>query len=94
MYNLLVQYMPWEGGTGTVSKGRLFEHTDDALKNQFKNGDSVLFDEMMRMPCLFMQEGTQDGLAHVGAVTRIRPSDTDILSLLQNRRGERLFCLI
>ena len=79
MYNLLVQYMPWEGGTGTVSAGRLFEHTDDTLENQFKNGDTVLFDEMMRMPCLFMQEGRQDGLARVGAITRIRPSETDIL---------------
>ena len=66
MYNLLVQYMPWEGGAGTVSTGRLFEYTDNALKNQFMNGDSVLFDAMARMPCLFMQEGTQDELAHVG----------------------------
>ena len=79
MYNFLVQYMPWEGGTGTVSVGRLFEHTDETLENQFKNGDTVLFDELMRIPCLFMQEGRQDGLARVGAITRIRPSDGDIL---------------
>ena len=79
MYNLLVQYMPWEGGAGTVSTGRLFEYTDNALKNQFMNGDSVLFDAMARMPCLFMQEGTQDELAHVGGITRIRPTDSDII---------------
>ena len=79
MYNLLVQYMPWEGGTGTVSTSRLFEYTNDALDQQFKNGDSVLFDEIMRYPCLFMQEGTEGELAHVGGITQIRPSDSEIL---------------
>ncbi len=78
MYNLLVQYMPWEGGTGTVSAHRLFEHTDDTLKNQFKSGEKTLLDKMVQLPCLFMQEGRRDGLARVGAITRIRPSDTDI----------------
>ena len=79
MYNLLVQYMAWEGGTGTVSVDRLFEHTDETLQNQFKNGKTVQFDKLMRMPCLFMMEGRQDGLAHVGAITRIRSSASDIL---------------
>lgn len=79
MYNLLVQYMPWKGGTGTVETGRLFEYTDDRLKNQFKDNDSVLFEEMRRFPCLFMQEGTEDELAHVGEITQIRPSGSEIL---------------
>lgn len=79
MYNLLVQYIPWEGGTGTVEMSRLFEYTDKAVKNQFKKGDSVLFEELARMPCLFMQEGTGDELAHVGGITGIRPSDSGIL---------------
>ena len=43
MYNLLVHYMSWKGGTGTVPRDRLFEYTDDTLENQFKNGDSILF---------------------------------------------------
>lgn len=79
MYNLLVQYIPWEGGTGTVEKSRLFEYTDKALENQFRLGDSVLFEELARMPCLFIQEGTGDELAYVGGITGIRPSDSDIL---------------
>ena len=35
MYNLLVQYAPWEGGTATVPTGRLFEYTDKALEERF-----------------------------------------------------------
>ena len=79
MYNLLVQYMPWEGATGTVSTNRLFEHTDKVLEEQFKKGNSVLFDKLIRYPCLFMQEGTENGLAYVGGITRTRRSDSEIL---------------
>ena len=57
MYNWLEQHMPWTGGTGTIETGRLFEYTENALENRFKNSGSILFDEMMRLPCLFMQEG-------------------------------------
>ncbi len=79
MYNLLVQYMPWEGGRGTILTSRLFEHTDDILQEQFKDGDLVLLDKLIQFPCLFMQEGTEDELAHVGTITRARRSGTDIL---------------
>lgn len=79
MYNLLVQYRPWKDGTETVSTDRLFEYTDDALENQFKSGDAVQFDRLIQMPCLFMQEGTRDGLAQVGTITQIRPSGKELL---------------
>ena len=79
MYNLLVQYRPWKDGIETVSTDRLFEYTDDALENQFKSGDAVQFDRLLQMPCLFMQEGTRDGLAQVGTITRIRPSGKELL---------------
>lgn len=79
MYNLLVQYNPWGSGTGTVAMDRLFAYTDDALKNQFRKDDSIEFDKLTQMPCLFMQEGKGDGIAHVGAITRIRPAGADIL---------------
>ena len=38
-----------------VSTNRLFEHTDKVLEEQFKKGNSVLFDKLIRYPCLFMQ---------------------------------------
>ena len=79
MYNLLVQHMPWEGGTGTVSLDRLFEYTDDVLKDQFKKGDTVLFDKLKRIACLFMQEGRQNELARVGEITRIRSTASHVL---------------
>lgn len=79
MYNLVVHYMPWEAGSGTVSASRLFEYTDDELQDQFTNGDSILLDKLIRYPCLFMCEGTEDELAQVGTITRARRSGKDIL---------------
>jgi hypothetical protein len=51
MYNLLVQYMPREAGRGSVSVSRLFEYTDEELEAQFKDGDSILLENLARLPC-------------------------------------------
>ena len=79
MYNLLVNFLPWEGGTGTVKIDRLFENTEENIEKHFKNGDSILWDELTKYPCLFMQEGMKDQLAHVGTITRARPSKSEVL---------------
>ena len=79
MYNLLVQFGTWEGGRGSVSMGRLFEHTDATLEDHFKDGDSAKLAELTQLPCLFMQEGTGEELARTGTITKARHSGTDIL---------------
>lgn len=79
MYNLLVQYAPWEAGRGSVITRRVFEYTDDNLENQFKSGSSIHLDKLIQLPCLFMQEGFEDQLAHVGTITRARSSGKETL---------------
>ena len=79
MYNLLVQYMPWEPGSGTVLTSRLFEYTDDELVDRFTNGDAILLDKLIQHPCLFMREGTEDEPAQIGAITRARSSGKNVL---------------
>lgn len=72
MFNLLMQGVPWGDGRDTASLGRLFEYTDDALEASFKDGNRPLLDKLIQHPCLFMQEGTGDQIARVGAITRAR----------------------
>ena len=79
MYNLLVQFVPWEGGCGSVSLERMFEYTDEKLRKRFENGDSFRFDELTRLPCLFMEEGIREGLARTGTIVRARRSGTDLV---------------
>jgi hypothetical protein len=72
VFNLLVQYSPWGEGRDTVSVGRVFEHTDEAIAASFKDGKKLLLDKLISNPCLFMQEGVHDELARVGTITRAR----------------------
>ncbi len=79
MFNLLMQYQPWEPGRDTVAVGRLFEYTGTEVSRQFKAGDgSPLLARLMEYPCLFMREGIDDQVAHVGYITRAKVSGSDI----------------
>lgn len=72
MFNLLVQYSPWGAGRDTVPVDRLFEYTDGDIAASFRDGDQIALDRLIRLPCVFMEEGTGDQLARVGTITRAR----------------------
>ena len=80
MFNLLMQGVPWdEEGRDTVSAGRIFEYTDDEVAASFKgDGDKILLEKLMRLPCIFMEEGNGEQLARVGTITRARAAGRDI----------------
>jgi hypothetical protein len=70
VFNLLVRSSPWGQSRDTVDIGRIFEYTADDVAASFKGSDEKpLFDKLIRLPCLFMQEGRQDELAYVGRIT-------------------------
>ncbi len=79
MYNLLCKGLPWENGRGSVLLERLFEYTEDNVKAQFQGGDGILYEELRKLPCLFMREGTSNTqLAHVGEITQVRKDGAEI----------------
>jgi hypothetical protein len=78
MFNLLMQGMPWGAGRDTVILSRLFEYTDDEIAAMFKDGNKILFDKLIQLPCLFMQEGTDDQIARLGTITRARASGKEL----------------
>jgi hypothetical protein len=67
-----MQYQPWGEGRDTASVGRLFEYTDDEVTARFKDGDKLLLNNLIQLPCIFMREGTEDQIAHIGTITRAR----------------------
>jgi len=82
MYNLLKvssqSHEEWEQNQGRLYdvsflKGRVFEHTDHAVKRQLTGGDGPDFDALMRLPCLF----TYEGPAVVGFIGRISEVRSD-----------------
>lgn len=71
--------LPWEDGRDTIPVSRLFEYTEDDITARFKKNELPILDELIRLPCLFMQEGTGDELARVGTVTRARITGREII---------------
>jgi len=73
-----MQAGPWGAGRDTVIYSRLFEYTNDEIAAIFKDGDKILLDKLIQLPCLFMQEGTGDQIARVGTITRARLSGKEL----------------
>lgn len=78
MFNLLMRGVAWGDGSDTFSRSRLFEYTDEAVAAQFQEGSRVLLNKLIGLPCLFMEEGTTDELAHVGTIIQARLAGDDI----------------
>jgi hypothetical protein len=79
MFNLLVKSREWAAGRDTIPAGRVFEHTEQHLENQFKPDGRLDFDSLVKLPTLFVKETFQDDpIVHVGQITRAILSGSDI----------------
>ena len=79
MYNLLVQFQPWNGGNDSIDIKRLFEYTDKILIDRFMGEDSILLEKLIELPCLFMREGRKDELARLGTISEAKVSGHHVL---------------
>ena len=79
MFNLLMRYKPWEDGRDVFSLGRMFEYTDEEIIEAFKKDNKPLFEKLIRLPCLFMQEGVNDQPARIGTITSARIVGNDLI---------------
>ena len=61
-----------------MSLARIFEHTNPALADGFRDGTSPLLDKLAALPCLFMREGRGDEVARVGSLHRPRLVGRDV----------------
>lgn len=62
----------WDTGRETMPIDRIFEYTEAHISSYFKQNNNLLLDQLIRFPCLFMQEGIRDELAYVGQINRAR----------------------
>jgi hypothetical protein len=62
----------WDEGSFSMALGRVFEYTDDRIQAQLRDANGPLFDRMVSLPCLFMDEGVDDEVARVGWISRLR----------------------
>ena len=76
MFNLLVKSSGWAPSRDRISRDRVFEHTPEALKQQFKPNGVLNTGALFKMPTQFMPElgRSADQVAHVGSLSRVRES--------------------
>lgn len=71
MYNLLMQYAPWEEGHQRFAVDRLFEYTTPQLINSFGGSQNPNLAELEKLPVLFArEEGPGDREARTGRILR------------------------
>ena len=78
MFNLLMFNVDWASGRVTVPMGRMFEHTDGHVADQFRQSGSPLLDRLTALPCLFCEEGTTNEAAYVGQINRVRVTASNL----------------
>lgn len=79
MFNLIMRGANnWDKGRESMPLDRIFEYTEGALNNYFKPNNNLLLDQLIKLPCLFMQEGIQDELAYVGQINRARITGKEV----------------
>lgn len=72
MFNLIMRSVEWDTGNATMPMDRLFGYTQQHLKDQFLRDGNLILDDLIRLPCLFMQEGKDNQLAYSGQIIRAR----------------------
>lgn len=72
MFNLVMLNIDWTSGRGSIPIGRIFEHTDDYIADQFRDAGNPTLELLTALPCLFMEEGTTDQVVYVGQINRAR----------------------
>lgn len=80
MFNLVMRWFDWGGdNNSTLAVGRIFEFTEDHLIEQFRDAGGPALDRLVRLPCLFMNEGTGDEICRVGSITRARIANREVV---------------
>ena len=76
MYNFLRGPYEWQENQGrlydvSLLTDRIFEHTEDDIKEKFTSPDGPNFDALKRLPCLFTYEGF-DVEGYIGRISEVR----------------------
>lgn len=78
MFNLLMFNVDWPSGRATIPISRMFEYTDDQIKEKFWQNGSPRLERLTALPCLFCEEGITDEVAYAGQINRARITGRDL----------------
>lgn len=73
-----MRHFEWDEGSSTMRLERMFEDTEENLRAQFKEGELPNLKKLVKLPCLFIPEGTGDQICRVGHISRARISGGEV----------------
>lgn len=80
MYNLLVShtFRHWDGGVFSFDKNRFLEYTSAAIKEQLQSLSNEAIECIRSWPCVLMEEGFGEEVAHVVRILELHDSGKEI----------------
>ncbi len=80
MFNLLITAdgCSWDGTPYVYGRGRVFEHTSDAMMERFGGLEGDALNELMVLPTLFAYEEFVEEDASIGWITRVLKRGSDV----------------
>lgn len=79
MFNLIMRWFDWNEAQGSMALGRVFEYTEQPVIDLFSDNGQPALDRLVRLPCLFMNEGIGAEVCRVGSVTRTRIVNREVV---------------
>lgn len=81
MFNLLVKGTEWSEYRDSMSFSRVFEYTEQNIRDQFSVKGDIDLNALMKLPSVFLQETYGDGnqKVRIGAITHARVSRSEIV---------------
>lgn len=80
MFNLLVKGNGWAEGVDKMVRSRVFEYTEQPIKDRFEPAGTLDLEALIKLPALFVEESWRGTiqLAHVGTITQARIASGDV----------------
>jgi hypothetical protein len=81
LFNLLVNGTEWSESRDSMSSSRVFEYTEQNIRDQFSVQGDIDLNALMKLPSVFLQETYGDGnqKVRIGAITHARVSQSEIV---------------
>ncbi|MDX8348901.1 hypothetical protein SLH49_13020 [Cognatiyoonia sp. IB215446] len=71
MFNLIVAGGTRHNRQDVLAASRIFEYTEDWIRDEFRPNGNIDFTRLCRLPTLFMEEGIGDEVARLGWLSRV-----------------------
>lgn len=81
MFNLLVKGTEWSESSDSMAYNRVFEYTEQNIKDQFSDKGGIDLNALLKLPSVFLEEtyGDENQKVRIGTITHARKTGSEIV---------------